>query len=200
MDARKIRLAKIARFAKVLGRYRERHGLSLRQLAELLGKPRSTVQHWVSGVRMPPATDLRRLCSRLNINYELMISDNAVRNAFYDSEVLGIEALQHRYLEVKQDDALDALEYLPIAGSLVFSRLVRAGLECRLEANHDFTVWIRFLDPEIKSLTMIIQARCLEGIGYSVIQEDNAVRYAWRPITVANVDSLIDLLIASTHT
>lgn len=189
----------MARFASLLGRYRERHGLSLRQLAEVLGKPRSTVQHWLSGSRLPPDVELRRICSRLNINYEATISDHAALDAFYDAEVLGMEALQRRYLMVKQDDALDALSYLSVAGALVFNQLTRSGVECRLEVNYDFSVWIRFLELPTKSLTLIVQARGLDGIGYSVIRDDNAVVHAWRLITVSNLESLIDFLAAITH-
>lgn len=199
MDAHKIRLARRRRFAEVLGRYRDQHSLSLQQLAALFGKPRSTVQHWLSGTRMPPATDLKRLCARINVNYDVMFAEHAVRDVFFETQVIGMSALQHRYLEAKQEDPLNALGYLPMSGALMFNRLVRAGIECRLLAKADYTVWIQFQEPALKTLTVIIQARGMDGIGFSVIQEDNSVRHPWIPVTPQNVDSLIDVLTATTQ-
>lgn len=199
MDAKKVRLAKRRRFAEVLGRYRDQHALSIQQLAALFGKPRSTVQHWLSGTRMPPATDLRRLCSRINVNFDVMFSDRSVRDLFFSTQVIGMEALQHRYLETKQEDPFDSLAYLPLTGALVFNRIVRAGIECRLEVKSDYTVWIHFQESVLKNLTVLVQARGLEGIGFSVIQEDNSVRHPWMPVVPHNVDSLIDVLTATTQ-
>lgn len=128
-----------------------------------------------------------------------MFSDRSVRDLFFSTQVIGMEALQHRYLETKQEDPFDSLAYLPLTGALVFNRIVRAGIECRLEVKSDYTVWIHFQESVLKNLTVLVQARGLEGIGFSVIQEDNSVRHPWMPVVPHNVDSLIDVLTATTQ-
>lgn len=196
MSRRNYAIARKQRFADVLSAYRERHGINVTQLAELLGKPRSTVLHWMStkNRRCPKLGELPRLCSRLNVNFDTLFSSAATRDWFFDRQILGFPALQMRYFEVFQEDALSALNYLSVAGALVFNRLAREAIECSLQIGHDYLVTFKFHSEALSNLSLLVQARGTSGIGFLVVTSDNQEALSWRCLTDPNLDICVDYL------
>lgn len=194
MDKRKLSQARRSRFSEVLRRYREQHGLSLRELVDLLQCPRSTVLFWLSGDRMPSAPQLPKICARININPELLFGSSITRDVFYDQQILGLESLQLRYFEVKQHDPLRALDYLSVAAALTFNYLTHKGVECRLQVQHDYATCVQFIHPSIANLTLAIHARGGDGIGFVVILPTNRPLQEWKRLTNSNLDSFIDYI------
>lgn len=133
----------------------------------------------------------------INVNYDLLFSSTVTRDLFYDQQILGLAALQMRYFEVQHEDALSALSYLPVAGAMVFNRLTSAAIECTLKVGHDYMVTLNFHNAQLEHLTLAVQARGNEGIGFLLVTRDNQTALAWRNLTDSFLDSCVDYLQAS---
>lgn len=197
MDKRRLRSSSRLQFSKLLTTYRERHGLSFDQMCKLLERPRSTVGYWLQGKRMPARKDIRAICARLNVNYEHVFASEVVREAFFESSVIGLDAIQSRYADlVKGSSVMAAMEYVTIASVVVFNRLVRAGLDVVLEAHSDFQNRIRCLDASLQDLSVVVQANGLAGIGLVVYTSDGGVHSAWEALSDLHVLRVIDNLLS----
>ena len=196
MDKRRLRSSNRLHFSKLLTTYRERQGLSFDQMCKLLDRPRSTVGYWLQGKRMPSRKDIRSICARLNVNYEHVFAPAAVREAFFESSVIGLDAIQARYIDlVKDSSTLDAMEYVTVASVVVFNRLVRAGLDVVLEVRSDFQNRIRCLDASLQDLSVVVQANGLAGIGVVVYTSSGEPHSAWEALSDLHVFRVIDNLL-----
>lgn len=59
----------------VLRTYKEEHGLTVRQLADLLDEHYSTVWLWMSGKRQPNLRQVRKIREVTNVPYEHLLSE-----------------------------------------------------------------------------------------------------------------------------
>src|SRR6266404_5272532 len=132
------------RWTEVLSEYRARKHLTVQQLAEFLEKPRFTVRMWLSGKRVPHQKDLALLCARLKIDYKRVFSREMAADLLFE-RIIGFDALQLRYLEARQRDAMAALSLVLVGGCLTLTNLLKAGFEAKLENSSSFDSIIRFL-------------------------------------------------------
>jgi hypothetical protein len=51
-----------------------------------------------------------------------------VAEPFFDQHLIGLHALQYRYLEVRSENAFAALSLMVLAASVAFTYLLKAGL------------------------------------------------------------------------
>lgn len=199
MDSRQLRKAKRQRFAEVLTEYCQHHNLRDGDLAQLLGKPRSTVTRWRTAHSSPPATDLPSICSKLNINYKLLFSENMVRGLFYETQVLSFEAMQLRYLDIRSEDPMAAFDYVTIAGAMVFNHLTRQAIECTLQVQSDLSVWIKFVVPVLRNLVLTVSPSGEKGIGLTLVNQEAVPKLAWTYLSQSSMDSLIGFLHSETQ-
>jgi transcriptional regulator with XRE-family HTH domain len=177
----------------VLSRKKLGH-FSIQQLADLLQKPKSTVRFWLRGKRMPHRKELMILCARLNIDLEAFFGKEFVAEQFFERHLIGLHALQYRYLEVRQKDAFAALSLAVFGASVAFTYLLQAGLEGVLTSRSDFTCKITFIRAGLESLVLKVEPRGEEGLGF-MLTEGNAYPYLpWQPLTQSNLNALIQYL------
>jgi transcriptional regulator with XRE-family HTH domain len=186
--------AKRQRFGQILSHYRERCHFSIQQLADLLEKPKSTVRFWLRGKRMPHRKELMILCARLDIDIEAFFGKEFVAEQFFERHLIGLHALQYRYLEVRQKDVFAALSLAVLGASVAFTYLLQAGLEVVLTSRWDFTCNMSFSRTGLESLILRVQPRGEEGLGF-ILTEGNAYPYLpWQPLTQSNLNALIQYL------
>jgi transcriptional regulator with XRE-family HTH domain len=186
--------AKRQRFGQILSHYRERYQLSIQQLADLLEKPKSTVRFWLRGKRMPHRKELMILCARLNIDIESFFGKEFVAEQFFERHLIGLHAMQYRYLQVREKDAFAALNLSVLGASVAFTYLLKAGLEGTLTSRSDFTCKINFNATGLQSLVLKIEPRGEDGLGFILTEGNVYVYRPWQPLNQSNLDALIQYL------
>ena len=54
---------------------RKKHGFSQQQIADALGVNRSTIAKYETGISMPYAKNINKLCEILNVSYDELFND-----------------------------------------------------------------------------------------------------------------------------
>ncbi len=186
-----LRLSQRRRFAEILNHVREKRHLSLTELATLLHRPKSTVAMWAKAKRLPPKKDLPVLCSRLNVNHEALLMKNPVADAYFDDQVVGYEALQLRYLDVRMHDEYRALYLSNLAGFLLHAQLMLAGFAGSVTSSHELKCVLTLNQPDC-----YISIDCLgeHGIGFTVYSKSRERMYPWHLLNKTNLDLLVQFL------
>lgn len=66
----------------ILRTYKEEHGLTVRQMAQLLDEHYSTISLWMTGKRQPSVRQIRKIRELTQVPYEQLLSDlSEVRSA-----------------------------------------------------------------------------------------------------------------------
>lgn len=86
----------MATFKERLGLLRRELGLSLRQLSEISGVNRSTINAYENGRRMPKYENLEALADVFNCDVDYLLGKTDVKNVY--ANLLGFETLESAYL------------------------------------------------------------------------------------------------------
>ena len=144
---------------------------------------------------MPSKAELKSICASININSEQVFSEQATREMFFETQVIGLEALQARFLDVRRTLTLEALEYVPITGAVLNNRLVRAGLYTCLTVRDDFQTRIALHDAGLNGLSVVVRANGVPGLGFEVYREDAEVYQPWVALSDLHVERLVEHLL-----
>lgn len=178
----------------MLSDYMGRTGLPATKLAEVMGKPRSTVQKWLNRVHCPPRKDVPHLCAKLGWNYKALFRNASSEDVFFEKQVIGFEILQQRYLSLKLKDPFAALSLLVQAGALGFVYLLKAGIEGRLNVEPNFAVYMMIMKPGLTELMVRFEARGFMGLGFYVMDVRGNVLTEWKTLINTHLDMAINVL------
>jgi hypothetical protein len=78
---------------------------------------------------LPPPLCLTRSAEGPAPHRSLIFGTEFVAEPFFDQHLIGLHALQYRYLEVRSKNAFAALSLMVLAASVAFTYLLKAGLE-----------------------------------------------------------------------
>ena len=78
---------------------------------------------------LPPPLCLTRSAEGPAPHRSLIFGTEFVAEPFFDQHLIGLHALQYRYLEVRAKNAFAALSLMVLAASVAFTYLLKAGLE-----------------------------------------------------------------------
>jgi hypothetical protein len=194
MSKHLIQATRREQFASALRDYKRQHHLTTEALATLLQQPISSVRHWLTGSRCPHKRVAESVCACLNIRYQHLFSPDVFRDIYFDQHVIGLDALQTRYLDLKGRDPLLALHFLVVSAAQVFNQLTSSGILCRLAVEPDLTCVIQMSGNNHK---LLIKANGMEGLGYRLLDSSCADVIAWTKISDSSMKDLVDQLIST---
>jgi len=103
------------------------------ELSVLIKKPASTISHWVSGSRVPPATEMVEVLKHLNINELTITADSEIKvastvlpkNDSYTVEILDIQvSAGHGVLvDTESIDSVRSIEYSHAKAHQIFGSI-----------------------------------------------------------------------------
>ena len=117
-----------------------------------------------------------------------------VAELFFEQHLIGLHALQYRYLQVRAKDAFAALSLGVLGASVAFTYLLKAGMEGILTSRSDFTCKITLSRPGLESLVLKVEPRGTEGLGFLLMDEKSYPYLPWQPLIQVNMDALIKYL------
>jgi hypothetical protein len=191
LNKRRLRAQK---FSEALRKYQYRWCLSTGQLALLIDKPKRTVENWLNGINGANLYSMRRICVLLNIDFEALTSGNAALDLFYDRHIIGLDAVQERFMSVGFSDPMSCFYYLTVTGSLVFNELRHAGVACRMVIGEDFSTRIDLTSDRFSGKHLLITVWSGKGIGYILCDTPMAIVIEWTRISKISVKSLVQFL------
>lgn len=184
-------------FAKLLRKIRTDKGLSQRELADKIYVTRAAITHWESGIRMPDADTIARLCQFLDVNSDFLLGNDIIAGE-------GINVIVVDDSKLALGGALSVLdEVLPNASVIGFTHPSKA-----IEYAKNNKVALAFLDIELGNTSGLELCSTLLEINprtnvvfvtaYSNYSLDawgtRAVGFILKPITAESVSEMVKRL------
>ena len=161
-DANKTLLAN--RFHEAITTFHAKAGVNIETLATTLGKPVSTVYKWLGGSQSPRRADLKAICHKLNWDYDQMFVADVLMDKIINRNFLSFDALNARFLEMRQRNVFDALTLTAVAGTMAMSYLVAKNLKCEFIIDEKLNCQIHTLDPRMDSIFLNIAGNVEPGL------------------------------------
>ncbi len=200
MAATTNRQAQAKRFRDALIRFMDTTSATPVMVAEIAGKPVSTVYKWIAGQQSPPAKLQRELAHRFNWNADELFSKNAFLEKILHQDFLSLEALNYLYISLA--DRLLAGHLVAVGATVAMRYLMDHGLpglalfagEVKENELLYFRVKLELTEPVMSGSHLRVTGTQAQGLQLCLFDANNVVHGPWQTLNQTGLNFYLHVL------